>query len=316
MNRRIKIVPYDSNWPKLFEEEEATLEQALGDNCVAVHHVGSTAVPGLCAKPKIDIIAVVRDRIFVAHDLERVGYRYRGEFNIPFRLAFTKRGNLQEVNLHVYKVGNSEIELNLLFRDYLRNNPEALEEYANLKLNLASQESLHEKKDAMFSGYNLGKDAFIKKVLDEAGFNRLCMRLCAHYDEWEAARSFRQKYFFDKVPIADPYTWTFDHKDHLHLVLYQGTKIVGYTHIQLWPDQRAALRIIVIDEQLRGQGLGSHFLQLCEQWIKGKGIKALHTQSSPDAYPFYCKQGYSEMPFNDPDGYESDPQDIELGKIL
>lgn len=316
MSRRIEIVPYDSNWPRLFEEEAVKIKQALGDNCIAVHHVGSTAVPGLCAKPKIDIIAVVNDTIAIADRLEKGGYTYRGEFNIPFRLAFTKRGDLPEVNLHVYEEGNPEIELNLLFRDYLRNHPEVRKEYADLKLNLVSQDSMHEKKDSMFSGYNLGKDAFIKKVLDEAGFDGLCMRLCTHHDEWEAARSFRQKYFFDKVPIADPYTWTFSHKDHLHLILYQGTKIVGYAHIQLWSDQRAALRIIVIDEQLRGQGLGSHFLQLCERWIKEKDFKALYTQSSPDAYPFYCKQGYSEMPFNDPDGYESDPQDIDMGKIL
>jgi GNAT superfamily N-acetyltransferase len=216
----------------------------------------------------------------------------------------------------VYEEGNPEIEVNLLFRDYLRNHPESRDEYAALKLELVQQDSSHQIIQGPFKGYNLGKDAFIKKVLDKAGFNGLCMRLCTHYDEWEAVRNFRQKYFFDKVPVADPYTWTFDHKDHLHLVLYQGTKIVGYAHIQLWSDQRAALRIIVIDEQLRGQGLGSHFLQLCERWIKEKDFKALQTQASPDAYPFYCKYGYKEMPFNDPDGYEGDPRDIELGKIL
>jgi len=316
MTRRIEIVPYDSNWPRLFEAESANIKRALEHNCVAVYHVGSTAVPGLCAKPKIDIIAVVKDPILIDRDLERLGYTHKGEFNIPFRLAFTKRGDVPEVNLHVYEERNPEIELNLMFRDYLRNHPEAREEYTDLKLSLIAQESLHEKKEAMFSGYNLGKDTFIKKILDTAGFKGICMRLCTHYDEWEAVRNFRQKYFFDNVPVTDPYTWTFNHKDHLHLVLYQGTKIVGYAHIQLWPDQRAALRIIVIDEHLRGQDLGSLFLKLCERWLKEKGFKALLTQSSPDAYPFYCKQGYCEMPFNDPDGYEGDPQDIEVGKIL
>jgi len=179
-----------------------------------------------------------------------------------------------------------------------------------------SQKSLHEKKDAIFSGYNLGKDAFIKQVLDKADFKGLCMRVCTHYDEREAARHFRQKYFFDKGPVVDSYTWTFDHKDHLHVVLYQGTEIIGYAHIQLWKENRAALRILVIDESLRNKGIGAHFLKLCERWLKLQVFTILQTQASPAAYPFYCKYGYLEMPFNDPDKYEGDPQDIDLGKML
>ena len=316
MPSKIEVVPYDSNWPILFEEEAVTLKQALGDNCVAVHHVGSTAVPGLCAKPKLDIIAVVREKALSVHALQRSGYEYRGEFNIPLHLGFRKRPPLSNINLHVYEEGNPEIELNLMFRDYLRHHSEALEDYAALKLSLITQDSLHEKKEAMFSGYTLGKDAFIKKTLDQAGFKGKCMRFCSHHDEWETARYFRNKYFFDKVPIADPYTWTFDHKDHVHFVFYQGTKIVGYAHIQLWSNQRAALRIIVIDESFRNEGLGGHFLTLCERWLKEKGYKSLQTQSSPESYKFYRKQDYTEMPFNDPDGYEGDPQDIEMGKVL
>ena len=57
----IEFVPYDPIWPKIFEIESENIKQALGDNCVAIHHVGSTAVPGLSSKPKIDIIAVVKD---------------------------------------------------------------------------------------------------------------------------------------------------------------------------------------------------------------------------------------------------------------
>lgn len=124
---------------------------------------------------------------------------------------------------------------------------------------------------------------------------RLCQLISESTDyEWEAARAFRQKYFFDKVPIADPYTWTFD----------------------LWSGERAALRIIVIDERIRAQGLGSHLLALCEQWLKERGYEILQTQSSPEAYAFYKKLGYIEMPFNDPDGYEGGPCDIDLRKSL
>lgn len=316
MTQKIEVVPYDPAWPQLFEEEAAKIKQALGNNCSAVHHIGSTAVPGLCAKPKIDIIAVVKDMAHSIQDLEKIAYEYRGEFNIPLHLGFRKRPPLTNVNLHVFEEGNPEVELNLLFRDYLRAHPEALQEYAALKLKLVRQEDSHKIIQGPFKGYTLEKDAFIKKILNQAGFKGLCMRLCTHHDEWETARTFRNKTFFDKIPMEDPYTWTFDHKDHVHLVFYQGTNIIGYAHIQLWPDQRAALRIIVIDEQIKGQGLGGQFLTLCERWLKQKGFKVLQTQASPEAYPFYLKYGYTEMPFNDPDGYESDPQDTDMGKVL
>lgn len=316
MSRKIEVVPYDSVWPQMFEEEAARIKQALGDTCIAIHHVGATAVPGLCAKPKIDIIAVVKEGELSIPSLEKIGYEYRGEFNIPFRFGFSKRPSLPNINLHVYEEGNPEVELNLLFRDYLRAHPEALEEYAALKLELVKQGFEPKANNAKVSQFNLGKDAFIKKTLNQASFDALSMRFCAHHDEWKAARHLRNKYFFDKIPMADPYTWTFDHKDHVHFVFYQGTKILGYAHIQLWPEQRAALRIIVIDELHRNQGFGGHFLTLCECWLKQKGYKTFHTQSSPDAYNFYRKKGYTEMPFNDPDGYESDPQDIDMGKVL
>jgi GrpB-like predicted nucleotidyltransferase (UPF0157 family) len=127
MTRKIEIVPYHPAWPSLFAEEETKIKQALGEQCMAVHHIGSTAVPGLCAKPKIDIIAVIQERALIIHNLEKGGYRYRGEFNIPFHRGFSKRDNTPEINLHVYEEGNPEIELNLLFRDYLRTHAEARE---------------------------------------------------------------------------------------------------------------------------------------------------------------------------------------------
>jgi GrpB-like predicted nucleotidyltransferase (UPF0157 family) len=278
MTQRVSVVPYNPLWPSQFEEEATKIKQALGRNCLAVHHVGSTSVPGLVAKPKIDILAVVKDMDPIYDPLGKIGYISKGEFNIPFRQSFTQRDYLN-VNLHVFEEGNPEIELNLLFRDYLRSHPEARDEYAALKLDLVNKESSHARISGRFRGYNLGKDAFIKGVLEKAGFEGLCLKICTHYDEWNAARHFRQKYFFDQVPVDDPDTWTFEHQDHLHLVLYKGTQIIGYTHIQLCPEDKAALRILVIDEPFQGQGYESHFLNLCEKWLKQKGYKTLHMPS-------------------------------------
>jgi len=314
--KRIEVVPYDPNWPKIFEIEAAIIKKTLGDNCIAIHHVGSTSVPGLSAKPKIDIIAVVRDLFFLVNELNAIGYTYRGGFNIPFRRSFTIRTDNRNVNLHVFEENDPEIESNILFRDYLRKHPDARDEYEALKYNLISEESSHQKNASIYTGYTLGKHDFIRNILNQAGFNKHRFVLCTHHSEWNAAKYFRQKYFFAPHNIDDPYTWTFNHPQHKHLVLYQGAEIIGYAHIQLWPDKRAAIRIIVIDEAKRNNNFGGKFLALCERWLKCQGYKSIHAESTPTALAFYRKNGYIEMPFNDPDGYEGGVDDIAVGKQL
>ena len=69
--KKIAIVPYDSSWPKLFEKEKAVICSALGANCVAIHHIGSTSIPGVYSKPKIDIIAVAKNRNLAISDMEK-----------------------------------------------------------------------------------------------------------------------------------------------------------------------------------------------------------------------------------------------------
>lgn len=151
---------------------------------------------------------------------------------------------------------------------------------------------------------------------EKSGFNSLCLKFCKHDEEWDAARKFRQHYFFDKVPIADPYTWTFEHKDHIHFVFYKGTDIIGYAHVQLCKDQAAIIRIIVVEESSRKHGYGGHFLTLCEQWLKQQGIKAVYADSRLESHPFYLKQGYAQMYFDDPDVPERDSNDIPMGKLI
>lgn len=315
MIKNIVVTPYNHDWPKLFEAEALEIREALGENCIAIHHVGSTAVPGLSAKPIIDIIGVVRDPEKAIQALESLGYKYKGEYNIPMRLFFSRSVD-PEIHLHVYEEGHPEIELNLRFRDYLRDHPEIREEYASLKEKLLRDPASYEKRNSMFTGYNLGKDAFIRKVLKAANFDRLRLVRCTHYFEWDVAKKLRQDYFFGPAGVSDPYTWTYDHKDHIHFILYQGVEIIGYAHIQLWLNHRAALRIFVIDEAHRQHGFGSQFLQLCEQWLKRQGIHSLHDEARPDAVKFYRKNGYAEMPFEDPSGEPPSPLDVAMGKIL
>jgi len=311
--KHISVVPYDVNWPHQYERESVKIKESLGDNLLEIHHIGSTSVPSLSAKPIIDIIGVVSSFTLAIPILEEIGYEPRGEMHLPFRL-YLRKG--KDINLHLYEKSSPEIDLNLSFREYLRTHPESCREYQELKKTLLTKQSSFQKKDSNYTGYNLGKDEFIRSILQKSGFDKIRIMYANHYHELEIAKKFRQKYFFDKVPVNDPYTWTFNHPGHLHLLLYKGVEIVGYSHVQLWPENRSAMRIIVIDEIKRNSGMGGNFLELIEKLLKTKEYKILHTESSPEAVSFYRKHGYIEMLFNDPEGEKTDPRDTAMGKML
>ena len=84
-------------------------------------------------------------------------------------------------------------------------------------------------------------------------------RLMSSEKEKKEALDFRQKHFFDRLKIQDPYRSNLDHKDHLHWLLYDGDRVIGYAQVQIWPDMRAHSRLIVIDEPKRGRGMGSFY---------------------------------------------------------
>lgn len=93
MNDIVKVVAYDAKWPQLFEEKAKLIKSALGENCIAIHHIGSTAVLGLSAKPIIDILPVVKNILQVDQAnfaMEQLGYTAKGEYGIPFRRYFQK----------------------------------------------------------------------------------------------------------------------------------------------------------------------------------------------------------------------------------
>lgn len=160
------------------------------------------------------------------------------------------------------------------------------------------------------------KEAFLAEIDKKAGFSGVRVVRALTTREWEATKHFRQLYFFDRAGLSDPYTWTFEDPKHIHFILYQGSEIIGYAHIQLWPNQRAAVRVIVIDELKRNHQFERQLLTLCEKLLKSQGYKSLHIESSPADLKFYRLNGYIDMPFDDPDGYESDPLNTAVGKKL
>ena len=113
MSAKIKVVSYNANWPAMFEQESILIQNALGTNCLNIHHFGSTSVPGLCAKPIIDILPVVRNILEVdkaAKAMENLGYEAKGEYGIAFRRYFQKSKNVRTHNVHVYEEGDPEID--------------------------------------------------------------------------------------------------------------------------------------------------------------------------------------------------------------
>ncbi len=164
--RRVRVVPHDPAWTEGSETEAAALRPALGDEALAVHHIGSTSVPGLQAKPTIDVLIEVRE-IGKLDDLEAQmagrGYEAWGEYGIPGRRFFTRdHGPDRLCNVHVFEAGSPEVERHLAFRDYLIQHPETARAYGDLKRNLA------ERFPTDMEAYMDGKDAFIKETEREA----------------------------------------------------------------------------------------------------------------------------------------------------
>ena len=158
----VKLVPYTSEWEKLFEEEKELLLSSIGDYAVDIQHIGSTAIPGLAAKPIIDIAVAVRDRENVQKcikPLQDVGYEYKGERE-PGNFLFVKGDPAQRTRyLHMVEWDSKLWEDYLFFRDYLRRHKKAADEYARIKRELAHRFAMDREE------YTKGKAMFIEKVL-------------------------------------------------------------------------------------------------------------------------------------------------------
>ena len=173
--RNIVVLPYDKKWQQDFldikEEVAAALEmsQEQGSLALAIEHVGSTSVPGLSAKPIIDIDVVVRaDDVQAAiHALAVIGYNHEGNLGIPGREAFGYSGkeHLREHHLYLCPEDSPELKRHLAFRDYLREHPQAVEEYSKIKLEAAALFPYN------IDGYINHKSPVIEKIYKEIGLN-------------------------------------------------------------------------------------------------------------------------------------------------
>ena len=163
---KVVLSPYQMIWPKLFEEEKRRLEAVIGEGILDIQHIGSTAVPGLSAKPILDIGVAVKsfgEAFALVSPIEELGYIYRGENGIPRRHYFVKGPpDKRTCHLHMFEEVDEEWATHLLFRDYLRTHPEVAAAYQQLKEDLAAKYPNDRE------AYTDGKHSFIQEVLGEA----------------------------------------------------------------------------------------------------------------------------------------------------
>lgn len=135
--RKTKVLPYDPTWPLQYASEAKKITALLEDNLIATHHIGSTAVSGLSAKPVIDILVVVKDIAILENyknRLECLGYHWMGEYGISGRCYLWKREN-DTIDFHLQCFQSDHIgsKHTLIFRDFLRQHPDKALQYAQAK---------------------------------------------------------------------------------------------------------------------------------------------------------------------------------------
>lgn len=161
--RKVEVVKYNPKWGEKFQIEAQKINHILGENIIAIHHIGSTAIPDIYAKPIIDILVEVKELVKVDarnSSMESLGYKVMGEFGIAERRYFCKHNQegIRTHHVHIFEVNSKQVERHLAFRDYIIYHPEDAHKYSELKRSLA------QKYPTDIDSYMNGKDGFIKEV--------------------------------------------------------------------------------------------------------------------------------------------------------
>jgi GrpB-like predicted nucleotidyltransferase (UPF0157 family) len=162
-----RLVPHDPLWASIYEAEAQLIAGLMGDVVCALHHIGSTAIPRLQAKPIIDILFEATSLQAVDDYVERLancGYEARGEYGISGRRYFNKKPTDETpgFHLHAYVAGSFQIRRHLAFRDYLVLKPEVAAQYAALKIKLSLEDG------TLKPDYQQAKQPFVDAVALEA----------------------------------------------------------------------------------------------------------------------------------------------------
>ncbi len=157
----VELVEYNPNWPSFFTDAANEIKSILNDNCIEIHHIGSTAIPHIYAKPVVDILPVVKDIKLVNslnQKFEALGYVCMGEYGIPGRRYYWKSKSNRTHNIHLFEQGSPEILRHLFFRDFMIANKDYALAYSIIKQCLAEVFSND------IENYVKGKSSFIQMI--------------------------------------------------------------------------------------------------------------------------------------------------------
>lgn len=161
---QVFLVPWTEQWEIEFKEEEKEIRFEINESILAIHHIGSTAIKGLSAKPIIDIAIEIKsfeEGIRCVPGLEKIGYSYKGTDVLPDRHYFNK-GEPRTHQIHMYQTGSEYLYKQLMLRDYLRTNENARKKYQELKEKLTKENSTNK------LAYADSKTDFINKIILKA----------------------------------------------------------------------------------------------------------------------------------------------------
>lgn len=161
INEKVHIEKYNPQWVTYFQEEAQRIHQAISNTKYHIEHIGSTSIRKMWAKPIIDILLGVDDfppnQKFI-NSIEKLGYEYMKEASHVDRLYFILRAGI-DYNIHIVKFNNEIWNKDLQFRDFLRNNPNAVEEYSELK------KKIYESGVDTLLEYSVKKAPFISDII-------------------------------------------------------------------------------------------------------------------------------------------------------
>lgn len=286
MSAVVTLAPYDPAWPAQFELICSELAAALEDAAVSIEHVGSTSVPGLKAKPVIDVDVVIRPGTFqdVRKRLEAAGYRYAGDQGVTGREVFKYTGthHLMRHHLYVCHYDADELWRHLTFRSVLRSRPELAAEYARVKTEGANR--FPDNMDA----YIAHKGPFIKRVYSRSG-------LQYHY-EFDAPISpaaladLRQGVGWNRMArdLADPRL-----HNSFHLCALADGRLIGYAAVVSNDVTDAYIQDVMVHPSCQCRGVGTQLMERILLRLKAEGVYMVSVLYGEAALqPFYEKFGF------------------------
>ncbi|MCD3197518.1 GNAT family N-acetyltransferase [Clostridium botulinum C/D] len=295
--RIIEVVPYDEKWRKKFINESIKIRNIMRDEVINIYHIGSTAIPGIYAKPIIDILVEVKkiEIVDIYNDkMMELGYVPKGEFGIEKRRFFIKGLYKRTYHVHIFQSGNSEIQRHLKFRDYMISHLEDAKRYENLKKELA----LKFRYD--IESYCKGKDDFIKAI-DKKIYNNWIDKMIKVKRNVLTAEQFNNlvKRVGWKVNSNKQVNIALQNSLYTVSILYND-EIIGMGRMLGDKSMSYFIRDIVVLPEYQGKGIGRKIIEDMMSFIKEtnpKGCKCLiELTSASEKEGFYGKFGFQKRP--------------------